>query len=200
MLAGKGHSEARLGLMASSPRSWWLLSRGFGFTLATGLGAWFHSTLAVGVSHSLSMWASPQGSSTCGCWFPPEWRIQKTEHPGQKPQCLWVIWTPKFRIIASTLFCSLEMSHQVQVPLWGRETWSPPLDGNSSKEIADIFLKTTPQVVARSVGVGIGKVGDWKLIVLLTAPGHWINYSTSLGHSFTKCRIRWLLGVLCGIK
>lgn len=149
---------------------------------------------------TLSMWASPRGSSTCGSQFPLEWMIPKTEQPRQKPQCLWVIWTPKFQIITSTLFCSLEMSHQVQVPLWGRETWSPPLDGNSSKEFVDIFLKTTPQVVARSMGVGIWKVRVWKLTVLLTAAGHWINYSTSLCHSFTKYRIWWLLGVLCGIK
>lgn len=118
----------------------------------------------------------------------------------QRPQCLWMIWTPKFCIITSALFYSLETSHQVHVPLWGRETWSPPLDGDSSKEFVDIFLKTTPQVVTRSMGVGIGKVRVWKLTVLLTAAGHWINYSTSLCHSFTKCRIRWLMGVLCGIK
>lgn len=31
-------------------------------------------------------------------------------------------------------------------------------DGDSSKEFVDIFLKTTPQVVTRSMGVGIGKV------------------------------------------
>ena len=41
--------------MAAAPRSRWLLSRGFGFILATGLGAWVpHSTLAVGVSHCLT--------------------------------------------------------------------------------------------------------------------------------------------------
>lgn len=180
--------------MAASPRSWWLLSRGFGFILATGLGAcliprWLWESLT----------ASPQVSSTHSCRLPAEWMIQKTEQPRQKPQCLWMIWTPKFRIITSALFYSLETSHQVQVPLWGRETWSPPLDGDSGKESVDVFLKTTPQVVARSMGVGIGKVRVWKLTVLLTAAGHWINYSTSLCHSFTKCRLRWLMGVLCGI-
>ena len=53
---------------------------------------------------TLSMWASPRGSSTCGSQFPLEWMIPKTEQPRQKPQCLWVIWTPKFQIITSTLF------------------------------------------------------------------------------------------------
>lgn len=35
----------------------------------------------------------------------------------------------------------LFVSHEVQPPLRGRETWTPPLDGKSIREFVGIFLK-----------------------------------------------------------
>lgn len=110
-----------------------LLLRGFSFTPATGLGAWVLHT-PVGGGRLLHRAAQNMAVS-----LPlSEW--SKRQSNQDRSHCAFE-WCTTLYNFSFTLLCSLEMSHQVQPTLKGRELELHLLKGGVTKEFVDVSVK-----------------------------------------------------------